>query len=170
MFFTLTTLNNTVRIICKLTRIKKHCSNLFTLTRIKNTVRIFFTLTRIKKHCSNPFRIDKNKKTLFKSYSHWQEEKNTVRIVFTLTRITKHCSNIFLHWLPHRTVFHFFERYYDAKEVTHQRFSWNWENISKSGSKVRPKIAKNWIFNEKVHRISKTSQNRFSLFRKILRC
>ena len=26
------------------------------------------------------------------------------------------------------------------------------------------------IFNEKVHRIRKTSQNRFSLFRKILRC
>ena len=71
---------------------------------------------------------------------------------------------------PHRTVFRFFERYYDAKEVIHKRISWNWENISKSGPKVRPKIAKNWIFNEKVHRIRKTSQNRFSLFRKILRC
>ena len=71
---------------------------------------------------------------------------------------------------PHRTVFRFFERYYDAKEVIHKRISWNWENISKSGPKVRPKIVKNWIFNEKVHRIRKTSQNRFSLFRKILRC
>ena len=68
------------------------------------------------------------------------------------------------------TVFRFFERYYDAKEVIHKRISWNWENISKSGPKVRPKIVKNWIFNEKVHRIRKTSQNRFSLFRKILRC
>ena len=71
---------------------------------------------------------------------------------------------------PPRTVFHFFARYYDAKEVIHKRISWNWENISKSGPKVRPKILKNWIFNEKVHRIRKTSQNRFSLFRKILRC
>ena len=71
---------------------------------------------------------------------------------------------------PHRTVFHFFERYYDAKEVIHKRISWNPENISKSGPKLRPKIVKNWIFNEKVHRIRKTSQNRFSLFRKILRC
>ena len=71
---------------------------------------------------------------------------------------------------PHRTVFRFFARYYDAKEVIHKRISWNWENISKSGPKVRPKIVKNWIFNEKVHRIRKTSQNRFSLFRKILRC
>ena len=69
-----------------------------------------------------------------------------------------------------RTVFHFFARYYDAKEVIHKRISWNWENISKSGPKLRPKIVKNWIFNEKVHRIRKTSQNRFSLFRKILRC
>ena len=65
---------------------------------------------------------------------------------------------------PHRTVFRFFERYYDAKEVIHQRISWNPENISKSGPKVRPKIVKNWIFNEKVHRIRKTSQNRFSFF------
>ena len=127
---------------------------------------------------------------------------------------------------PHRTVFHFFARYYDAKEVIHKRISWNpenisksgpklrpkivkklnlqwkgasdpwnltepffafskditmlkkWfisafpeiENISKSGPKIRPKIVKNWIFNEKVHRIRETSQNRFSLFRKILRC
>ena len=71
---------------------------------------------------------------------------------------------------PHRTVFRFFARYYDAEEVIHKRISWNWENISKSGPKVRPKIMTNWIFNEKVHRIRKTSQNRFSLFRKILRC
>ena len=66
---------------------------------------------------------------------------------------------------PHRTVFRFFERYYDAKEVIHTRISWNWENISKSGPKVRPKIVKNCIFNEKVHRIRKTSKNRFPLFR-----
>ena len=71
---------------------------------------------------------------------------------------------------PHRTVYRFFERYYDAKEEIHQRSSWNWENISKSGPKVRPKIVKNWILNEKVHRIRKTSQNRFLLFRKTLRC
>ena len=43
---------------------------------------------------------------------------------------------------PHRTVFRFFERYYDAKEVIHKRISWNWENISKSGPKIRPKIVK----------------------------
>ena len=71
---------------------------------------------------------------------------------------------------PHRTVFRFFARYYDAEEVIHKGISWNWENISKSGPKVRPKIMKNWIFNEKVHRIRKTSQNCFSFFRKILQC
>ena len=43
---------------------------------------------------------------------------------------------------PHRTVFRFFARYYDAEEVIHKRISWNWENISKSGPKVRPKIWK----------------------------
>ena len=43
---------------------------------------------------------------------------------------------------PHRTVFRFFEWYYDAKEVIHKRISWNPENISKSGPKVRPKIKK----------------------------
>ena len=43
----------------------------------------------------------------------------------------------------HRTVFRFFERYYDAKEVIRKRISWNTENISKSGPKVRPKILKN---------------------------
>ena len=61
---------------------------------------------------------------------------------------------------PHRTVFRFFERYYDAKEVIHKRISWNWENVSQYGPKVRPIIMKNWIFNEKVHRICTTSQNR----------
>ena len=71
---------------------------------------------------------------------------------------------------PHTIVFRFFARYYDAEEVIHKRISWNWENISKSGPKVRPIIMKNWIFDEKVHRIRKTSYNRFSLFRKILRC
>ena len=127
---------------------------------------------------------------------------------------------------PPRTVFHFFARYYDAKEVIHQRISSNPENISKSGPKLGQKLLKiessmkrcigsenltepffafskditmlkkwfisafpqiqnisqnlgpnlgqkfktNWIFNEKVHRIRETSQNRFSLFRKILRC
>ena len=71
---------------------------------------------------------------------------------------------------PHRTVFRFFTRYYDAEEVFHKCISRNWENISKSGPKFRPKIMKNWIFNEKVHRIHKTSQNRISHFRKILRC
>ena len=69
---------------------------------------------------------------------------------------------------PHRTAFHYFERYFDAKEVIHKRISWNPENISKSGPKVRPKILKNWMFNEKAHRLRKTSQKRFSLFRKII--
>ena len=54
---------------------------------------------------------------------------------------------------PHRTVFRFFERYYDAKEVIHQRISLNPENISKSGPKIRPKIVKNWNFDENVHRM-----------------
>ena len=71
---------------------------------------------------------------------------------------------------PHRTVFRFFARYYDAEEVIHKRILWNWENISKSGTRVTPKIMKNWIFNEKVHWIRKTSQNCFSFFRKILQC
>ena len=70
----------------------------------------------------------------------------------------------------HRTVFRFFARYYDAEEVIHKRITWNWENISKSGPKVGPKMMKNRIFYEKVHRMLETSQNRFSLFRKILRC
>ena len=64
---------------------------------------------------------------------------------------------------PHRTIIRFFARYYDAKEVIHKRISWNRENISKSGPTVKPKMMKNWIFNEKVHRIGKTSQNGFSL-------
>ena len=71
---------------------------------------------------------------------------------------------------PHRSVFRFFARYYDAEEVIHKRISWNWEDISNSGPKAMPKIIKNWTFNEKVHRIRKTSQKRFSLFCKILRC
>ena len=66
--------------------------------------------------------------------------------------------------------FPFFARYYDAEEVIHKYISWNWENISKSGPKFGPKMMKNWIFDEKVHRIRKTSQNRISIFRKILRC
>ena len=71
---------------------------------------------------------------------------------------------------PRRTVFRFFARYYDAEEVVHQHISRNWENITKSGAKFSPKIMKSCLFNEKVHRIRKTSQNRFSLFRKILQC
>ena len=71
---------------------------------------------------------------------------------------------------PHRSVFRFFARYYDAEEVIHKRISWNWDDISNSGPKAMPKIIKNWTFNEKVHRIRKTSQSRFSLFCKILRC
>ena len=57
-----------------------------------------------------------------------------------------------------------------AEEVIHKRISWNWENISKYGTRIRLKIMKNWIFNGKVHRIRKTSQNRCSLFHKILQC
>ena len=56
-----------------------------------------------------------------------------------------------------------------AEEVIHKRISWNWEDISNSGPKM-PKIMKNWTFNEKVYRIRKTSQKRFSPFCKILRC
>ena len=71
---------------------------------------------------------------------------------------------------PHRTIFRFFSRYYDAEEVIHQHISRNWENIPKSWPKFSPKIMKSCLFNEKLHRIRKTSQNHFSLFRKILRC
>ena len=71
---------------------------------------------------------------------------------------------------PHRSVFRLFARYYDAEEVIHKRISWNWEDISNSGPKAMPKIMKNWTFNEKVYRIRKTSQKRFSPFCKILRC
>ena len=65
---------------------------------------------------------------------------------------------------PHRSLFRFFARYYDAEEVIHKRISWNWEIISKCGPKFRPKIIKNWTLNEKVHRITKTSQKRFFAF------
>ena len=43
---------------------------------------------------------------------------------------------------PHRTVFHFFERYYDAKEVIHQRISWNWEISQNLGPKLGQKLLK----------------------------
>ena len=66
--------------------------------------------------------------------------------------------------------FSVFARYYDAEEVIHKRISWNREDISNSGPKAMPKIMKNLTFNEKVHRIGKSSQSRFSLFCKILRC
>ena len=66
--------------------------------------------------------------------------------------------------------FSIFARYYDAEEVIHKRISWNWEDISNSDPKAMPKMMKNWTFNEKVHRIRKTSWSRFSLFCKILRC
>ena len=52
----------------------------------------------------------------------------------------------------------------------HPEIFWNWEDISNSGPKAMPKIMKNWTFNEKVHGIRKTSQSRFLLFCKILRC
>ena len=56
------------------------------------------------------------------------------------------------------------------KEVIHKRISWNRENISKSGPKLRLKNRiRNCIFNEKVHRIGTCSQIRFALFRKIFR-
>ena len=64
-------------------------------------------------------------------------------------------------------VFRFFARYYDAEEVIHKRKI----DISNSGPKATPKIIIiTWTFNEKVHRIRKTSQSRFSLFCKILWC
>ena len=76
---------------------------------------------------------------------------------------------------PHRSVFRLFARYYE-REVIHQRIS----EIEKISQTLAP-YAKNyeakilrcwrsWTFNEKVHRIRKTSQSRFSLFCKILRC
>ena len=45
------------------------------------------------------------------------------------------------------------------------------EKISHNcGPEFWPNIIKNWTFNEKVHPIRKTSQSRFPLFCKILRC
>ena len=38
-----------------------------------------------------------------------------------------------------------FATYCDAEDVIHKRISWNWENISKCGPKVRPNFLKNWI-------------------------
>ena len=35
--------------------------------------------------------------------------------------------------------FAFSHDYYDAEEVIHKLISWNWENIPKSGPKVRTK-------------------------------
>ena len=46
---------------------------------------------------------------------------------------------------PHTIVFRFFARYYDAEEVIHKRISWNWENTSKSGPKLRSIIMKNCV-------------------------
>ena len=67
---------------------------------------------------------------------------------------------------PHRTVFHFFARYYDAKEMIHTSVFPKIQKISQNlGPNLGQKL-KNWIFNEKVHRIRESSQNRFSLFRK----
>ena len=71
---------------------------------------------------------------------------------------------------PHSSVFRLFARYYNAEVVIHKRISWDWEDISNSGSKAMPKIMKNWTFNEKVYRIRITSQKRFSPFWKIFRC
>ena len=67
---------------------------------------------------------------------------------------------------PHRTVFRFFARYYDAKEVIHKRLSWNCENISNSVPQVRPKIMKNWIFNERVLRDPQNLKEPFFAFSK----
>ena len=39
-----------------------------------------------------------------------------------------------------------FARYYDAEEVIHKRISWNWEDISNSGTKAMPKIIKKLNF------------------------
>ena len=128
----------------KVHRIRKTSQNRFSL---------FPRITMLKKASAFPEIISKSGPKLPKMFKNWILMKRCIGSA-----------------KPHRTVFRFFERYYDAKEVIHKRISWNWENISKSGPKIRPKIVKNWIFNEKVHRIRKTSQNRFSLFRKILRC
>ena len=67
---------------------------------------------------------------------------------------------------PQRTVFRFLERYYDAKGVIHKRINWNWENISNSRPKFSPNIFKNWIFNEKVHRIRENLTEPFFAFSK----
>ena len=92
---------------------------------------------------------------------------NLVQKLWKVVSLLKSCIGSAKH---RRTIFRFFARYYDAEQVIHQLISLNWENIWKSGPKLRPKIMKNWIFNEKVHRTRKSSQNSFSLFRKILRC
>ena len=51
-----------------------------------------------------------------------------------------------LHRIPKtsQNLFPLFARYYDAEEVIHKHISWNWENISKSGPKIRWIIMKNW--------------------------
>ena len=40
-------------------------------------------------------------------------------------------------------IFRYFGTYYDAEKEIHLRVSWNWENISKDGPKIRPTIMKN---------------------------
>ena len=58
----------------------------------------------------------------------------------------------------------FSQEYYDAEEGIHKRISWNWENISKSELKFGPKIMKNWIFDEKVHRTAKPHRTVFHFY------
>ena len=51
-----------------------------------------------------------------------------------------------------------------AEEVIHKRISWKSENISKSGPKLRPKMMKNWNFNEKCIGSEKPHRTVFRFF------
>ena len=121
----------------------------------RKLVQIFLKIESLMKRCigsANPHR------TVFRFFERYYDAKEVIhkRICWNWGNITKSgpkvSPNIFkIESLmkrcigsakPHRTDFRFFERYYDAKEVIHKRICWNWENISKSGTKVRPKIKK----------------------------
>ena len=66
---------------------------------------------------------------------------------------------------PHRTVFRFFERYSDAKEVIHKCTYAESERIPQNlGTKLGQKLSNMVSSMKSLHRIRKTSQNRFSLF------
>ena len=139
-------------------------------------------IERLMKRCIGS---ERPHRTVFRFFARYYDAAEVIhkRISWYWENISKSGPkirlNIMKNWIlmkrcigsakPHKTIFRFFARYYDAKVVIHKRISWNLENISKPGPKISPTIMKNWIFNEKVHQIRKSSQIRFSFFRKILR-